>query len=135
MAHMNQEKKARIAAELKKVMPQGWKYSLSVRHHMAIVLKIKEAPIDLIGCFRETEYFNPAAEKHTSVNPYCYRGQIESKSVIKVFDKIFAALNLDNFDQSDSQRDYFHVGHYVDLEIGTYEKPFINSSAKELEAA
>lgn len=30
MAYMDQEKKAKIAAALKKVMPKDWKYSLSV---------------------------------------------------------------------------------------------------------
>ena len=30
MAYMNQEKKAEIAKELKKVMPNGWKYTLEV---------------------------------------------------------------------------------------------------------
>ena len=38
------------------------------------------------------------------------------------------ALNTDNHDNSDIQTDYFDVGHYVELNIGTWEKPYeINS--------
>ena len=51
MAHMNQEKKARIAAALKPVMPAGWKYSLAVRHSSTIVCTISEASFDLLRAF------------------------------------------------------------------------------------
>ena len=48
MAYMNQEKKAKIAAALKTVVPKGWKYSLAVRNHSSIVMNIKSAPVDLV---------------------------------------------------------------------------------------
>jgi hypothetical protein len=38
------------------------------------------------------------------------------------------ALNCDNYDNSDSMTDYFDVGHYVDLNIGKWDKPFVCTS-------
>lgn len=33
-----------------------------------------------------------------------------------------------NWDKSDIITDYFNVDHYVDIEIGSYDKPFKNTS-------
>jgi len=47
MAYMDQEKKAKIAANLKPILRKyGIKGSLSVRNHMAICLTITEGKID-----------------------------------------------------------------------------------------
>ena len=56
MAYMNQEKKSKIAAALKGVVPDGWKYSLSVRNHSTIVMTITAAPFDLIGAHKASEF-------------------------------------------------------------------------------
>jgi hypothetical protein len=125
MAYMNQEKKSKIAAALKQVVPAGWKYSLAVRHHSSIVMTISAAPVDLIGAHKKSEYFDPATETYTTVNNYHFRSHLADQSVADTFEKIFAALNIDNFDESDIMTDYFHVGHYVDLNIGSWNKPFM----------
>lgn len=124
MAYVGKEKKAKIVAALKGAVPKGWKYSLAVRHHAAIVLTIYSAPFDLIGAFKTTRYFDPKTAKHTTVNPYHYRDHFEDEVVTEVFAKILDALNLDNHDNSDIQTDYFDVGHYVDINIGNWERPF-----------
>ena len=125
MAYMNQEKKTKIAAALKKVVPAGWKYSLSVKNHMSIVMTITSAPVDLIGAFNATQYFDPLNTTYTNVNNYHYRNHLADQSVADIFEKIFECLNIDNFDNSDPMTDYFHVGHYVDLNIGKWNKPFV----------
>ncbi len=125
MAYINQEKKAKIAAELKKVVPAGWKYSLAVRHHSTIVMTIQSAPFELIKAFKGSEYLNTQEETHYNVNPYHYRSHIDDECVADVLDLILGALNTDNYDRSDSQTDYFDVGHYVKLQIGRWDKPFI----------
>jgi hypothetical protein len=106
MAFMNQEKKAAIAAELKKVVPANWKYSLRVRHHSEIVMTISKAPVDL------NAYNNDDLPEE------------QLAELDKIFDAIHAALNLNNHDNSDPMSDYFDVGHYWHVSIGTYEKPF-----------
>lgn len=124
MAYVDQNKKALIAKALKPVIPQGWKYSLSVRHHMAIVLTIYSAPFDLIRAFKKSDHFNPETATHTEVNPYHYRTHLDDECVADVFEQIFAALNTNNHDNSDLMTDYFDVGHYVDVHIGRWNKPF-----------
>ena len=106
MAFVDQSKKSRIAANLKKVVPKGWKYSLAVRNHSTIVMTIASAPFELIKAFEGNAY-------------------IKDESVGEVFAKIFEALNTDNYDRSDSQTDYFDCGHYVDLNLGRWDKPFV----------
>lgn len=134
MAYVSKEKKAKIAAALKVCIPQGWKYSLAIRNHMTIALTVYSAPFDLIGAFEQTEHFDPSTTTYVSVNPYHYRSHLKDECVADVFEQIFAALNIDNFDESDIMTDYFHVGHYVDFHIGRWDKPFVNTAAVKAEA-
>ena len=122
MAYMNQEKKAKIAAALKQVMPTGWKYSLAVRHHSTIVCTITKAPFDLLGAQVQNEH--NAGATYAQLNPYHYRSQCTDECLGEVYEAIMDCLNIDNFDNSDTQTDYFHVGHYVALNIGAWNKPF-----------
>jgi hypothetical protein len=123
MAYMNQEKKAKIAAALKLVVPKDWKYSLAVRHHSTIVLTVSEAPVDLIGAFH-----NPASGRSKPVeygiNPYYWHEQLRNEDVRETFTQIMTALNDGNHDRSDHQTDYCDVGWYVDVGFGRYAKPF-----------
>lgn len=131
MAYMSQEKKAKIAANLKKVMPKDWKYSLAVHHHSTIILTISAAPVDLIAHFNETcqkaarhsvQEFTPAKD-YIQVNEFYLNTQF-SGDVLAAFEKIKDAMNTDNFDRSDIQSDYFCVGHWVNIHIGKWDKPF-----------
>jgi hypothetical protein len=58
-------------------------------------------------------------------NPYHFRDHCTDECVADVFGKIFDALNLENHDHSDIQSDYFDVGHYVELRIGAWKRPFV----------
>lgn len=126
---MNQEKKAKIAAQLKLVVPKSWKYSLSVRNHSTICMTIKSAPINLVEAYLSRDCSDDVRESclrrmNCDVNPYHWEKSFEGE-LLELFTKIFDALNIDNFDKSDSQSDYFHVGHYVDVELGKWNKPFV----------
>jgi hypothetical protein len=112
MAYMSQEQKAKIVVELKKVIPKDWKWSVSVEHRSTIVLTISKAPVDLNAMAP-----HGLNEYHLDLN---FSGEL-----LETFKKIRAALNLDNFDNSDPMTDYFHVGHYVNIRIGKWNKPFI----------
>lgn len=130
MAWMSQEKKAQIAAELKKVMPRDWKYSLGVRHHSTIALTISAAPVDLMAIYnkRVAESWERRGDKHTpqtyaQVNKFHLDTQF-SGELLETFQRIKVALNIGNHDRSDIQTDYFDVGWYVDIQIGRWDKPF-----------
>ena len=132
MAYVNQDKKAKIAAQLKKVVPSGWKYSLAVRNHSTIVMTLRQAPVDILGNIKATvEVSDPhnlksAILTHWSVNPYHYEKQF-SGAVLGVIERIMDALNLDNYDKSDIMSDYFDVGHYVELNVGLWDSPFLDT--------
>lgn len=134
MAHMNQQKKAKIAAELKKVMPKGWKYTLAVRNHMTIVLTISEAPVDLIAEINRVQEQQPGwrgdyrVSGYTRLNPYYLERQFDQS--LETFKQILAAMNTGNWDRSDIMSDYFDVGHYVDVNLGRHDKPFVNTGPK-----
>lgn len=129
MAYVSKEKKALIAAALKAAgINKRLKYSLSVRHHSTIVMKIKSGDVDFNGEFNYDKLRFGETPK-ASVNPYWYGDHFKGDS-LEVLRKIFAALNLQgvegqaNFDKSDPMSDYFHVGWYVDVELGGgYGKP------------
>lgn len=112
MAWMNQEKKAKIAAELKKVVPKSWKYSLAVRNHSTLTMTIRSAPIDLAD-----------GKDYVQVNEYWLDRQFSGDLLVQ-FVKIRNALNTGNYDHSDIQSDYFCVGHYINIQIGDWNKPF-----------
>jgi len=131
MAYMSQEHKKRIAEKLKSIMPEGWKYSLSVSNSTSIVLTISKAPVDLIGILHEnslkrTQGITKERLVHYyDLNPYkasdCFSNHPDLENL---FTQIVDALNLDNYNNSDTQRDHIDVGHYVGLKIGKFNKPF-----------
>lgn len=135
MAYMSQEKKAKIAAALKAIPElKGWKYSLKVCNHTSIQMTIRKAPVDLIDNLVNVMQQDPQRngqhveyvqrDRYHQVNEFYLDRQFSGK-VLETFKKIAAALNTDNFDHSDIQSDYFHVGHYVHLHVGEWDQPFI----------
>lgn len=124
MAYMNQEKKAKIAAQLKKVMPKGWKYSLSVQDHSTITCTITMASVDLIDEYNQVRQSASLSERdYCQVNLYHYKDQFNQS--LPIIESIINALNLDNYDKSDIMSDSVDVGHYVRLNIGQCNKPFV----------
>ena len=122
MAYMSQENKAVLRAEIEKVMPTGWKWSLAVRHHSTLVLTIRQAPVDLIGenlvCASR-----PEPSSNRTLNVYHLNGEYANK-LLKIFESIKGAMMVGNHDNSDSQSDYFDVGWYIDINIGDSDSPF-----------
>jgi hypothetical protein len=125
MAYMDQDKKSKIAAALKQVVPAGWKYSLAVRHHSTIVMTIASAPVDLIEKLYGAENMQDKDRYYAGVNPHWAKQNLKECDEKEVMLKVLDCLNIDNFDESDIMSDYFHVGHYVDIKIGTWQKPFV----------
>jgi len=119
MAHMTQEKKKAIAEELKKVVPKNWKYSLRVRHHTTIVFTLRSGPKEIIQKLLEEQ----PTTYCWNINDY-YPEHSFTGETLETVRSIIKCLNTGNFDNSDSQTDYFHVGHYVNFYVGEWDKPF-----------
>jgi hypothetical protein len=138
MAYMNQEKKSKIAANLKPILKQyGIKGSLSVRNNLAIVLKITQGKIDFIENYIKTDSDKSNTNKLSQdqvdyirknrsidVNPYWYQEHFSGKAK-EFLQKVFAAMKSANwYDESDAQTDYFNTAYYVDVNIGSWQKPY-----------
>lgn len=144
MAYVNKEKKAQIKEALKQVMPSDWKWSLAVRNHSTAVLTISKAPVDLVSIFcdaadaynkRRVEIYG---EREQSTSYQREKGNydvstwslqhmtegLQNRYIAATFKKLFDAMNTNNYDNSDIMTDYFDVGHYVDIQIGKWNKPF-----------
>ena len=134
MAYMNQERKAKIAANLKPVLKKyGIKGTLRVHNHMRIQLNIKSGPIDFIAnsnrvCgsshFQVSHGFRPNTQGYADVNPFWFQDHYDG--VAKEFlTEAFAALkSADYYDRSDAQVDYFDTAYYYGIEIGKWSKPY-----------
>lgn len=129
MAYVNQEKKAKIMAALKAVVPADWKWTLAVQNHSTIVMTIRSGPEDLLAKVSNPNAVNSG---HASLNTYYIHDAITDDKLRPVFVKIVEALNTDNHDNSDIQTDYFDVGHYVTLNIGQWNNPYLHVLPRHL---
>ncbi len=138
MAYFSQERKKAIAPRIKKVLNEyGLKGSLSVDGHSGVLLKIKSGKIDFIknhiDLVKASPYMLAAYKRgwgdkeihfdNIDVNPYHYSTDFDGVA-LECLTKIFAILNDGNWDKSDSQTDYFNVGWYTYVKIGTWDKPY-----------
>ena len=112
MAYMSQEHKARLAPTIKAICKKyGIKASLSVRNHSTLVLNIKQGTIDFGG-------------DRIQVNPYWYQDHYEGRAREFLSEVIPAMYGPDYFDHSDAMTDYFHCSHYINVNIGQWNKPY-----------
>lgn len=113
MAHMTQEHKKEIMAVVKPILKKhGIKATMSVRHHSTLCLNISKGVID----FGEG-----------GVNPYWIADQYKEYPEAKAFllEVKDAMHGPRYFDKSDVMTDYFHTSHYVEINIGKWDKPYI----------
>ena len=131
MAYVSKEKKAAVAPVIKAICKKyGMKGSLSVRNHSTLVLTVKQGKLDVIGNYNETSKAKyqedvRTAKDYIQANQYwleeTYTGQ-----VLAFMQEAFAALKgPDYFDHSDAMTDYFHTSHYVSLNVGAWDKPYV----------
>lgn len=130
MAYVPKEKKAKIVAAVKAVLPKGWKVTFAVRHHSTIVCTVRSAPLDLAEEFPayKERLNNGFMLDHLDINHYHINERMAPNQNLRLcLQRIVDALNTDNYNNSDVMTDYFDVGHYVDLRFGEWDKPFKDS--------
>ena len=130
MAFMSQEKKKIIAANLKKIVPKSWKYSLAVNNYSTLVFNLKSAPVDFFGILSANGKCDPD-RTYTSLNHYWLDDHLKGApvEVLRTMHAVMDAMNDGNHDRSDVMTDYFDVGWYVDFNIGKWDKPYVNTAA------
>ena len=133
MAYVSQELKSKLSPAIKAVCKKyGIKASIAVRNHMTLALNVKSGKIDFIGnsnrvCgadhYQVARGFKPNTTGYDQVNPYHFQSHYDGDA--KAFlSEVLAVMNDGNWDKSDIQSDYFNVGWYVDVNIGSWNKPY-----------
>lgn len=128
MAYMSQERKKQLAVTIKAILKTyGMKGTLSVNNHSTLVLTLTEGKLDIIGnhnaVVRNSSWSGHVATDHLNVNHYWFRDHYTGK-VKEFLEKVIAAMNVGNHDNSDIMTDYFDVGWYIDVNVGKWNKPY-----------
>ena len=133
MAYVSQELKSKLSPAIKAVCKKyGVKASIAVRHHSTLCLNVKSGAIDFIGnsnrvCgadfYQVSRGFTPNTSGYDQVNPYHFQSHYDGDAQA-FLSEVLAVMNDGNWDKSDIQTDYFNVGWYVDVNIGSWNKPY-----------
>ncbi len=127
MAYFTQDMKKAIAPAIKALSTKyGIKCSLTVRDHSVVVLNIKSGKIDFFKLRKSTNTYQelPAEVTYAQVNHY-HIDTNYSGLAAKFLNEVKDILNTGNHNRSDIQSDYFDVGHYVNINIGKYDTPYV----------
>ena len=92
-----------------------------MRHYSTLVLTIKAGKLDFIGEYNKAT--NHGLKDHLSINPYWY-GHTFTGIINQCISELVDAMNDGNWNRSDIQTDYFDVGWYIDIDVGSYDKPY-----------
>lgn len=132
MAYMNQERKNKIAPQVKKILAKYHvKGSLSVDCHTGLTLTIRSGKIDFCQNWHDSYTKNYTHDgsaldvpTYVGVNVYHIDSHFSGKAR-ECLEELLAAMNEGNWDRSDIQTDYFDVGWYVSMHIGRWNKPYV----------
>jgi len=117
MAYMNQEKKKRLAPEIKRILKEhNMKGTLSVDNYSSLRLTLQSGSIDF---------------GTDSINEYWYQDHFkDNPEALAFLSEVIPAMNNGNHDNSDIMTDYFDVGWYISVNLGRYDKPYVYTGGK-----
>lgn len=138
MAYVSQSMKAKIAPVVKAICKKyGVKGSLSVRTGSTLTLTVGQGSIDFVENYIATDLAKPWGNKMSAdtiaqirrdnsldVNVYWAHEHYSGRARKFLVEVIDALKGPDYFDHSDAQTDYFHRSHYVDINIGRWNRPY-----------
>ena len=124
MAYVSQEDKKNLSPAIKAVLKKyNMKGSIAVRHHSVLVVNIKSGALDILGALPVSEY---GPRDYIQVNEHWIKENYDDATVVAFLTELKAAMRGPEwFDESDSMTDYFHVSHYINMNVGTYNKPYV----------
>lgn len=118
MAYVSQKKKQELAPGIKAVLKKfNVKGTIAVRHHSTLVVNIKQGSINFID--------RDNSRGHVQVNPYWIHEHYTGKAKDFLTELKAAMEGPDFFNNDDIQSDYFSRSHYVDINIGSWNKPYV----------
>jgi hypothetical protein len=132
MAYMSQERKAQLAPAIRAVLKKyRLKGSISVDHSSTLVVTIRAGAIDFVSNSNQVaeakgHHLRPnyrPAKDSLDVNPYWYQEHFDG-TALACLQELLPAMNAGNHDRSDAMTDYFDVGWYVTVRIGSWNRPY-----------
>ncbi len=134
MAYVSQEKKAEIAPVIKALLKKyNLKGSLSVNHHSTLVLTIKSGAIDFIKNYNDATVDDAqhnslggyVAKDYIQVNTYWINDNYTGEAREFLKEAKTALEGTGFFNHDDAMTDYFHRSHYIDINVGSWNKAYI----------
>jgi hypothetical protein len=153
MAYVSQEDKKKLAPGIKAVLKKyGMKASIAVRNGSTLTVNIKSGDLDILGAWKQSalddhryDWHDPSDVErlnyrlqatHVDVKTYWIDSAYASdKKVVNFLNELKTAMEgPDFFNEDDAMTDYFHRSHYIDINVGQWNKPYIcNTTAKTFE--
>lgn len=124
MAYISQDEKKALAPAINAVLKKyGMRGTIGVRHGMTLTVTLQRGQLDLIGNWYDTK---PREEKPTylQLSGHWLESNFNGQPLLFLKELFDAMRGPDWFDHSDIQTDYFHVAHYVDVNVGKWNKPY-----------
>lgn len=117
MAYITKETTKKIREALKAEFKKSIKFSVSMRDHMALDVRIMESP-----------YFG---DEYVQVNQYYISEHFPAEQA-EVLNKIQEIIKTagNHYDKSDSMTDYFDVAFYYNISIGRWDRPHVKKDSK-----
>lgn len=135
MAFMNQDRKNKIAPKVKLILAKyDIKGTLSIQRNSGLLLTIRSGKIDFCQNWHENRnavYARGgfAVDKlvvPTYLNVNTHHIDTHFTGVAReCLEELLAAMNEGNWDNSDSQTDYFDKGWHCDIAVGRYTKAYV----------
>ncbi len=121
MAYISQQDKKDLAPAIKAVLKNyGMKGTIAINHYSSLVVNIQSGVLDF------TDHFSHG-DGYIQVNTY----HIDSwySGTIKRFlqDLLKAMKGTKWYNNSDAMTDYFDTAYYIDINIGKWNKPYVQT--------
>lgn len=142
MAFVSQQDKKTLAPGIKAVLKKyKMKGTISVKNHSTLCVTLKSGQLDLLGAAQKSN--DRIAERegrpsyqigdYLQVNPYwCEENSriIGEEEIADFYAELKSAMEGPNFFcEDDSMTDYFHRSHYIDIDAGRFQKPYVYEAA------
>ena len=150
MAYVSQDDKKAITPAIKAVLKKyNMKASIAVRHNSTLVVNIKEGALDILGAWKrstlqsdrfdlddsyEIKRLNYLLEaEYFTVSEYWISSYFYGKGEVYNFlTELKAAMEgPDFFNHDDSMTDYFHRSHFIDINVGNWNRPYVCTTGAE----
>jgi hypothetical protein len=123
MAYVSKEFKKERVAVLKPIMKKyGMKATFAVNNYSTLVINIKSGKLDILDNWK---YSEGKKIDYQRVNEH--RVEENYSGAVRDFLKevVAAAKGPGYFVEDDIMTDYFHRSHYIDINVGKWDKPYI----------